>query len=74
TVTSIDSIKKQVATNSGRVESYDELILATGSFPFILPIPGSDKKGVTAFRDIKDTEDIWGRSTGRSKRKRRQVK
>src|SRR6478609_3255468 len=58
TVTSIDSIKKEVATNSGRVESYDELILATGSLPFILPIPGSDKKGVTAFRDIKDTDEM----------------
>ncbi|MED4154729.1 nitrite reductase large subunit NirB [Priestia aryabhattai] len=58
TVTSIDSVKKEVATNSGRVESYDELILATGSLPFILPIPGSDKKGVTAFRDIKDTDEM----------------
>ncbi|RCK09738.1 hypothetical protein DT075_34595 [Bacillus licheniformis] len=32
------------------------LILATGSLPFILPLPGADKEGVTAFRDIKDTD------------------
>ena len=48
TVTSIDSVK-EVATNSGRVESYDELILATGSLPFILPIPGSNKKELRLF-------------------------
>ena len=35
---------------------YDELIIATGSNSFILPIPGADKIGVTGFRDIKDCE------------------
>jgi nitrite reductase (NADH) large subunit len=58
TVIKIDSDKKLVITDSGRVEPYDELILATGSLPFILPIPGADKKGVTAFRDIKDTDEM----------------
>ena len=56
TVSQIDSAKKVVVTDLGRVEPYDELILATGSMPFILPIPGVEKEGVTAFRDIKDTE------------------
>lgn len=37
---------------------YDELIIATGSNPFILPIPGADKEGVTAFRNIGDCENI----------------
>jgi nitrite reductase (NADH) large subunit len=69
TVTSIDSIKKEVATNSGRVEPYDELILATGSLPFILPIPGSDKKGVTAFRDIKDTDEMLQASSSIKKQR-----
>ncbi|MGJ7912679.1 nitrite reductase large subunit NirB [Neobacillus sp. LXY-1] len=56
TVTKINSLKKTVITNSGRVEPYDELILATGSLPFLPPIHGVDKKGVTTFRDIGDTE------------------
>ncbi|MGZ4160734.1 MAG: nitrite reductase large subunit NirB [Neobacillus sp.] len=55
-VNKIDSGKKVVITDLGRVEPFDELIIATGSLPFILPIPGADKKGVTAFRDIQDTE------------------
>ncbi|MDQ0245568.1 nitrite reductase (NADH) large subunit [Bacillus fengqiuensis] len=62
TVIKIDSEKKVVATDSGRMEPYDELILATGSLPFILPIPGADKKGVTAFRDIKDTDEMLAAS------------
>ncbi|PEQ90571.1 nitrite reductase large subunit [Bacillus sp. AFS006103] len=56
TVIKIDSERKVVVTDLGRIEPYDELIIASGSLPFILPIPGADKKGVTAFRDIKDTE------------------
>ncbi len=62
TVIKIDSEKKVVVTDSGRTEPYDELILATGSLPFILPIPGADKRGVTAFRDIKDTDEMLAAS------------
>jgi nitrite reductase (NADH) large subunit len=58
TIVSIDHTKKLVVSDKGRVEPYDELILATGSNPFILPIPGADKKGVTTFRDIKDTDEM----------------
>ena len=47
---------------------YDRLILATGSLPFILPIPGSDKKGVTAFRTLQDTEKMVNASTKYKKR------
>ncbi|MCY8842608.1 NADPH-nitrite reductase [Bacillus atrophaeus] len=56
TVTKVDPENKTVITDSDRIQPYDELILATGSVPFILPIPGADKRGVTAFRDIKDTD------------------
>ncbi|MCY8911494.1 NADPH-nitrite reductase [Bacillus atrophaeus] len=56
TVIKVDPENKTVITDSDRIQPYDELILATGSVPFILPIPGADKKGVTAFRDIKDTD------------------
>ena len=36
--------------------TYDRLLLATGSNPFILPVPGKDLPGVIAYRDIADTE------------------
>lgn len=57
-VIQIDSRAKVITTNVGTAIPYDELIIATGSKPFILPIPGSDKKGVTTFRDIKDTDTM----------------
>lgn len=57
-VTKIETGKKVVISDSGRIVHYDDLIIATGSNPFILPIPGSDKEGVTAFRDIQDTEKM----------------
>lgn len=56
TVTSIDPVERKVHTDKGITASYDELILATGSNPFMLPIPGAEKEGVIAFRDIKDTQ------------------
>lgn len=55
-VVRIDAEKKQVVSDRGRMVEYDELIIATGSNSFILPIPGADKKGVTGFRDIRDCE------------------
>ncbi len=57
-VVSIDRAKHQVETHSGKVESYDRLLIATGSYPFIIPIPGADKKGVIGFRDISDVETM----------------
>ncbi|RXI96364.1 NAD(P)/FAD-dependent oxidoreductase [Anaerobacillus alkaliphilus] len=54
----IDTEAKQVISNQGRVVSYDDLIIATGSSSFILPIPGADKVGVTGFRDIHDCETM----------------
>ncbi|KUP24204.1 nitrite reductase large subunit NirB [Paenibacillus sp. DMB5] len=56
TVTSIDTVNRKVHTDKGVEAGYDELILATGSNPFMLPLPGADKEGVIAFRDIKDTQ------------------
>ncbi|MBU8572064.1 NADPH-nitrite reductase [Bacillus subtilis] len=62
TVIKVDTKNKTVITDADRIQPYDELILATGSVPFILPIPGADKKGVTAFRDIKDTDTMLAAS------------
>jgi len=60
TVTQVDRIKREVhahgADGQTIVKSYDRLLLATGSNPFILPIHGKDLKGVLAYRDIADTQ------------------
>ncbi|WDE14732.1 nitrite reductase small subunit NirD [Acinetobacter schindleri] len=54
----IDRPRKHVYTEKGEVISYDRLILATGSKPFVPPIPGSDLKGVLSFRDIYDVNSM----------------
>ena len=52
----IDTEKKQVLSDNGRVTDYDECIFATGSRSFIIPFKGHDKEGVTGFRNIEDCE------------------
>lgn len=42
----------------GTEAAYDRLLLATGSSPFILPVPGKDLRGVISYRDIFDTETM----------------
>lgn len=54
----ISRIKKAVITESGKEFPYDRLLIATGSNPFIIPIPGADKEGVLGFRDIYDVETM----------------
>ncbi len=52
-------IVKAVASDGREMEmEYDRLLLATGSFPFILPVPGKDLQGVIAYRDIADTNTM----------------
>lgn len=58
TVNHIDKERKLISTDGGISVPYDELIIATGSLPFMLPLPGGDKEGVIAFRDIKDCETM----------------
>ncbi len=57
-VTAIDREKKQVVTHKGNSESYDILIMATGSSAFVPPIKGVEKKGVFVYRTIDDLEAI----------------
>ncbi|MDQ6958324.1 MAG: nitrite reductase large subunit NirB [Mariprofundaceae bacterium] len=47
---------KKVIAEDGTETKYDNLIIATGSNPFMIPIPGHDKEGVMAFRDIDDCD------------------
>jgi len=53
-VVSIDRTAQAVTSKSGRTEYYDRLLLATGSDPFIIPVPGRDLPGVISFRDMDD--------------------
>ncbi|BBB11925.1 nitrite reductase large subunit NirB [Sphingopyxis sp. FD7] len=53
-VIAIDRAAKTVTTRGGVSESYDKLLIATGSDPFIIPVPGKDLPGVIAFRDMDD--------------------
>ena len=54
-VTHVDRTRRIVRAEDGTEASYDRLLLATGSNPFILPVPGKDLDGVIAYRDIADT-------------------
>ena len=56
TVVNIDRVKRQVIAADGTVAPYDRLLLATGSAPVILPVPGKDLPGVITYRDIADTD------------------
>ncbi|MEM1421447.1 MAG: nitrite reductase large subunit NirB, partial [Pseudomonadota bacterium] len=55
-VTKIDRAFKTVTDDAGETHNYDKLVLATGSDPFIIPVPGRDLPGVLAYRDLEDTE------------------
>ncbi|MBB6124587.1 nitrite reductase large subunit NirB [Sphingobium subterraneum] len=57
-VTQIDRESRTVRTQSGRMESYDTLLIATGSDPFIIPVPGHDLPGVISFRDMDDVSKM----------------
>lgn len=54
----IDRETQTVVAASGRVEPYDRLVIATGSDPFIIPVPGKDLPGVVTFRDLDDVEKM----------------
>lgn len=60
TVTEVNRARRTVhavrSTGEAVSVAYDRLILATGSNPFMLPIPGKDLDGVLAYRDIADTQ------------------
>ncbi|BCL75150.1 nitrite reductase large subunit [Jeongeupia sp. HS-3] len=57
-VVRIDRHRRVVVADDGTEEPYDRLLLATGSTPFILPVPGKALKGVISYRDIYDTETM----------------
>ncbi|MEV6908656.1 nitrite reductase large subunit NirB [Amycolatopsis sp. NPDC051071] len=57
-VASVDRSRKIVVTESGHEQPYDALVLATGSRPFVPPVPGHDLPGCFVYRTIEDLDAI----------------
>jgi nitrite reductase (NADH) large subunit len=57
-IVKIDRKKRIVTADDGTEAEYDRLLMATGSTPFMLPVPGKDLQGVIAYRDIYDTNKM----------------
>jgi nitrite reductase (NADH) large subunit len=57
-VVDVDSTRRSLKGDDGSVTSYDKLLLATGSNPFLPPISGLDKENVFTFRNLDDTRAI----------------
>jgi nitrite reductase (NADH) large subunit len=62
-VVEVNRKKRIVRAEDGTEESYDRLLICTGSNPFVLPVPGKDLKGVIAYRDIADTNEMIDAAT-----------
>ncbi|MDB5569999.1 MAG: nitrite reductase large subunit [Hyphomicrobiales bacterium] len=54
TIVSIDRAARTVTDSAGLVTSYDKLLVATGSSPFVIPVPGANLPGVVTYRDLDD--------------------
>ena len=55
-VVSVDRRRRVVRSNKGVEIPYDRLLIATGSTPIVLPIPGKELPGVVTFRDLADVD------------------
>ncbi|HEX7662389.1 MAG TPA: nitrite reductase large subunit NirB [Pseudonocardiaceae bacterium] len=62
-VVAIDRAARKVATRGGVILDYDVLVLATGSSPFVPPVPGRDVDGCFVYRTLDDLEAIRGAAT-----------
>jgi nitrite reductase (NADH) large subunit len=57
-ITEINRATKTVTSEDGTTAAYDKLVLATGSTPFIIPVPGHDLPGVVTYRDLDDVQKM----------------
>ncbi len=57
-VVAINRRQRTVCAKSGYETRYDRLLLATGSDPVIIPVPGNTLAGVVTFRDLRDVEEM----------------
>ncbi|KAF0962939.1 nitrite reductase large subunit NirB [Rhodococcus sp. T7] len=58
----IDRESRKVTTDSGEVVGYDALVMATGSYPFVPPIPGHDRPECFVYRTLADLDGIRKRA------------
>ena len=61
-VTTIDRERRQVTAADDTTVFYDKLLLATGSDPILLPLPGRDLAGVLTFRNLADVDQLMAAS------------
>jgi len=57
-VQNIDTDSKFITTGAGNKKPYDKLVIATGSTPIMIPLPGHDLPGVMVYRDLDDVESM----------------
>jgi len=55
-IVQIDRARRSVRSRRGVEMTYDRLLIATGSLPVVLPVPGRDLPGVMSFRDLQDVD------------------
>ncbi|WP_404379625.1 nitrite reductase large subunit NirB [Caenispirillum salinarum] len=63
-VVSIDRLGRKVIARSGTEVPYDRLLIATGSGPIVIPVPGHDLPGVVTFRDADDVDKMLAAAAG----------
>ena len=66
-IVAIDREARTVTSDHGVTEPYDKLVIATGSVPFIIPVPGKDLPGVLSYRDLDDVNAMMLAAQSRSK-------
>ncbi|WP_320196717.1 nitrite reductase large subunit NirB [Agrobacterium rosae] len=66
-IVNIDRAAKTVTSDHGVTEKYDKLVIATGSVPFIIPVPGKDLPGVITYRDLDDVDAMLLAAQSRAK-------
>ena len=63
-VVAIDRQARTVTAADGTIAPYDRLLIATGSSPIVIPVPGRDLPGVICYRDLDDVEAMLAAARG----------
>lgn len=66
-IVAIDRTARTVTSDHGVTEPYDKLVIATGSVPFIIPVPGHNLPGVLTYRDLDDVRAMMLAAQSRAK-------
>ncbi len=66
-IVEIDRVAKTVTADTGQTAPYDKLVIATGSSPFMIPVPGNDLAGVLTYRDLDDVNAMLLAAQARSR-------